>query len=81
MKDVKSPEKPASTAQPAPRAYDLHADVVTEACVHIAVTRDRVDDDGMIADGDIRRRIAAVVETLGRHAATRPAWDPASRER
>jgi chromate reductase, NAD(P)H dehydrogenase (quinone) len=58
----------------------LHADVVTEACVHIAVTRDQVDDHGMIADADTRRRIAAVVETLGRHAATRPAWDPAARE-
>lgn len=56
----------------------IHADVVTGACAHIAVTRDRVGDDGMVADADIRRRIAAVLETLGRHAATRSGGDPAT---
>jgi chromate reductase len=54
----------------------IHADVVTDACVHIAVTRDRVGGDGMVADADVQRRIAAVLETLARHAASRSEWDP-----
>jgi chromate reductase, NAD(P)H dehydrogenase (quinone) len=52
----------------------IHADVVTEACLHIAVARDRVGSDGLVADAEIRRRIGAVLETLARHAATRPEW-------
>jgi chromate reductase, NAD(P)H dehydrogenase (quinone) len=47
----------------------IHADVVTAACAHIPVARDRVGADGLIADADIRRRVAAVVEMLVRHAA------------
>jgi hypothetical protein len=35
----------------------------------------------MVADADIRRRIAALLETLGRHAATRSGGDSAARER
>ena len=57
----------------------LHADVVTAACVHIAVPRDGAGPDGTIADDEIRRRIAAVLEVLGRHAAARSEHDPAPR--
>jgi len=46
----------------------IHADVVPAACAHIAVTRDRVGADGMIADADIRRRIGEVLTALRQHA-------------
>jgi NAD(P)H-dependent FMN reductase len=59
----------------------LHADVVAEACVHIGVAREMVGADGIVADPAVRRRIAAVLETLARHAATRPPWDPAPAQR
>jgi chromate reductase, NAD(P)H dehydrogenase (quinone) len=51
----------------------LHADVVTDACVHIGVAGELVGADGMIADPDVRRRTARVLETLAQHAASRPA--------
>jgi NAD(P)H-dependent FMN reductase len=53
----------------------IHADVVTDACAHIPVARN------MIGADDVRRRIATVVETLDRYAATRPEWDPAAQSR
>ena len=56
----------------------IHADVVTDACGHIAVARDRIGGDGLVADAEVRQRIAAVLETLAGHAATRPEWDPAA---
>jgi NAD(P)H-dependent FMN reductase len=56
----------------------IHADVVAEACVHIAVPRERVGADGVVADAGIRGRIGAVLDTLARHAAARPEWDPAA---
>jgi NAD(P)H-dependent FMN reductase len=46
----------------------IHADVVPAACAHIAVGRDRVGPDGMIADADIRRRIGEVLTALRQHA-------------
>ena len=55
----------------------IHADVVAAACTHIAVARDRVAG-GVVADPDVRVRIAGVLETLAEHAVTRTEWDPAS---
>jgi chromate reductase len=55
----------------------IHADVVAAACAHIAVARDRVAD-GVVADPEVRARIAGVLETLAEHAVTRTEWDPAS---
>ncbi len=55
----------------------IHADVVPAACSHIAVGRDAVAD-GVVADPDVRARLAAVLETLAEYAATRTEWDPAS---
>jgi chromate reductase len=49
----------------------IHADVVSAACPHIAVPRDRIDADGSVSDPEIRRRIAQVLETLAGHAAAR----------
>jgi len=56
----------------------IHADVVAEACAHIAVGRGGVNSDGLVDDPDVRRRLAQVVETLARYAVTRTEWDPAS---
>jgi NAD(P)H-dependent FMN reductase len=56
----------------------IHADVVAAACVHIPVARTTIGADGLVADDDVRRRIATVVESLARYAATRPEWDPAA---
>jgi NAD(P)H-dependent FMN reductase len=46
----------------------IHADVVSDACAHIAVTRDRVGADGMVADADVRRRIGEVLTVLAQQA-------------
>jgi hypothetical protein len=59
----------------------IHADVVAEACAHIAVGRDRVDAAGLVADEDVRRRLHGVLETLARYAVSRTEWDPASARR
>jgi NAD(P)H-dependent FMN reductase len=59
----------------------IHADVVAGACVHIAVARNTIGADGLVADAEVRRRIATVVEMLARYAATRPEWDPAAQSR
>jgi len=56
----------------------IHADVVTDACAHIAVPRGRVGGDGLVADEDVRHRVAEVLGTLARYAVTRTEWDPAS---
>jgi chromate reductase len=56
----------------------IHADVVADACRHIAVGRDRVGPDGLVADDGVRRAVAGVLETLARHAVARTEWDPAS---
>jgi chromate reductase len=40
------------------------ADVVEQACVGIPVLRSAVGDDGLIADTEIRARLAAVLRTL-----------------
>lgn len=45
----------------------LHADIVTEACVHIGVAREMVGPDGTIADADVRAGTAGVLTTLARH--------------
>ena len=55
----------------------IHADVVAVACTHIAVGRDRVAD-GVVADPEVRGRVAAVLERLAEYAASRTEWDPAS---
>jgi len=44
----------------------IHAEIVEEACTHIAVPRDRVGADGRVDDPEIRRRIAEVLATLAR---------------
>jgi chromate reductase len=54
----------------------IHADIVTEACGHIAVPRQLVGDDGVVADPDARRRIREVLAILARYAADRGEWTP-----
>ncbi len=55
----------------------IHADVVSEACRHVAVSRDRVVD-GLVADPAARAGIAGVLGTLAAYALARTEWDPAS---
>jgi NAD(P)H-dependent FMN reductase len=59
----------------------IHADVVADACAHIAVGRGGVGPDGLVDDPDVRRRVAQVIETLARYAVARTEWDPASARR
>ncbi len=54
----------------------IHADIVTEACAHIAVPRQRVGGDGTVADPEVRRRIREVLAILSRYAADRGEWTP-----
>jgi NAD(P)H-dependent FMN reductase len=54
----------------------IHADVVTEACAHIAVPRQTVGADGTVADPEVRRRIRGVLAILARYAADRGEWTP-----
>jgi chromate reductase, NAD(P)H dehydrogenase (quinone) len=54
----------------------IHADIVTEACGHIAVPRQRVGEDGTVADPQVRRRIREVLAILARSAADRGEWTP-----
>jgi chromate reductase, NAD(P)H dehydrogenase (quinone) len=54
----------------------IHADIVTEACAHIAVPRRQVGEDGTVADGEVRRRIREVLAILARYAADRGEWTP-----
>jgi chromate reductase len=54
----------------------IHADLVTEACAHIAVPRRQVGEDGTVADGEVRRRIREVLAILARYAADRGEWTP-----
>jgi chromate reductase len=42
----------------------LSTEIVEEACVHIAVARQAVGDDGLIADPRLRARIAEALTTL-----------------
>jgi NAD(P)H-dependent FMN reductase len=49
----------------------IHAEIVAEACTHIAVPRGAVGVDGRVDDLEIRTRIAAVLETLACHTAAR----------
>ena len=55
----------------------IHADVVSEACRHVAVTRGRVVD-GRATDPDARAGIAEVLAALAAYALARTDWDPAS---
>jgi chromate reductase len=48
------------------------AAVVEPACVRISVGREAVGADGLIADPEIRLRIAAVLETLAQHLRATP---------
>src|SRR4029079_12661106 len=54
----------------------IHADIVTEACGHIAVPRHAVDEHGLVADPEVRDRIREVLAGLARYAAARGAWTP-----
>jgi NAD(P)H-dependent FMN reductase len=45
------------------------ADIVEDACARIPVERSLVGDGGLIADGEVRRAIAATVNRLAEHAA------------
>jgi NAD(P)H-dependent FMN reductase len=54
----------------------IHADIVTEACGHIAVPRDLVDGNGLVADAEVRHRIREVLAILARYAADRGEWTP-----
>jgi hypothetical protein len=47
----------------------IHAEIVAEACTHIAVPRGAVRPDGRVDDPEIRRRIAEVLDALRRHVA------------
>jgi len=49
----------------------VHADVVEAACIRLPVTRDHVGPDGSITDPELRKRIAAAVETLARYEPAR----------
>jgi chromate reductase, NAD(P)H dehydrogenase (quinone) len=42
----------------------LSTEIVEEACVHVAVARQAVGDDGLIADPQLRARIAEALTTL-----------------
>jgi NAD(P)H-dependent FMN reductase len=55
----------------------IHADVVPEACRHVAVPRGQVAD-GLVADPAARAGIAHVLQALAAYALTRTDWDPAS---
>jgi chromate reductase, NAD(P)H dehydrogenase (quinone) len=54
----------------------IHADVVTEACAHIAVPRQTVGGDGLVAGPEVRSRIREVLTILARYAADRGEWTP-----
>jgi NAD(P)H-dependent FMN reductase len=54
----------------------IHADVVTEACAHIAIPRQTVGPDGMVTDPEVRRRVREVLAILARYAADRGEWTP-----
>ncbi len=45
----------------------VKADVVEEACVHIPVTPDLLGEDGVIADPEVRARLAAALGALDAH--------------
>src|SRR5437764_2855338 len=47
----------------------IHADIVTEACGHIAVPHQLVGADGLVADAEVRHRIGEVLAILARYAA------------
>jgi NAD(P)H-dependent FMN reductase len=55
----------------------IHADVVAEACRHVAVARGRVVG-GLVADPGARAGIAEVLAVLAAYALARTDWDPAS---
>lgn len=44
----------------------VHAEIVEDACAHIPVAHGAVGQDGLIADGEIRARAAAVLAALAR---------------
>jgi chromate reductase len=47
--------------------------VVEPACVRISIARQAVGDDGLIADAEIRGRIADVLQTVAHHLITQAA--------
>ena len=46
----------------------VHAEIVEDACAHIPVDHGAVGEDGLIADDEIRSRVAAVLAALATHA-------------
>ncbi|MFL5816295.1 MAG: NADPH-dependent FMN reductase [Conexibacter sp.] len=46
----------------------VHAEIVEDACAHIPVAHADVGEDGLIADGEVRARVAAVLAVLAAHA-------------
>jgi hypothetical protein len=53
----------------------VHAEIVEDGCARIPVARAAVGGNGLIADVDIRARIADVLATLAVHVASRSAED------
>jgi chromate reductase len=49
------------------------ADIVEQACLRLPLTRDAVGQDGMIADREVRRRIAGTLDNLRQYARDRQA--------
>jgi chromate reductase, NAD(P)H dehydrogenase (quinone) len=49
----------------------IHAEIVPEACTHVAVPRDRVGPDGGVDDPEILGRMGEVLRVLARHVAAR----------
>jgi NAD(P)H-dependent FMN reductase len=56
----------------------IHAEIVAEACSHIAVPRGAVDADGGVADPRIILQIRSVLEAIAAYAARRSAAGPAA---
>jgi NAD(P)H-dependent FMN reductase len=50
----------------------LSTEIVEDACVHIPVARQAVGEDGLIADRQLRARIAAVLTTLAGRSTPAP---------
>jgi chromate reductase, NAD(P)H dehydrogenase (quinone) len=45
----------------------VHAEIVEDACAHIPVAHGMVGQDGLIADGEVRARVADVLRALAVH--------------
>jgi len=73
-------EKPVAWVNPSPRGAPnaigslqtvleyAHAEIVEDACVDIPVAPAALGDDGLVADRQVRDRLATVLATLADHA-------------